>query len=59
MTPFKQTFLLVRSLQTEVAVGQRIDYVLDVFGTERCWGGARRKNSVMTVQNHAPNTDFH
>lgn len=38
MAPFNQTFLLVQSLKTEVAVGQSIDYVQDVFGTKRCWG---------------------
>lgn len=40
MAPFNQTFfLLVQSWKTEVAMGQSIDYVQDVFGTERCLGG--------------------
>lgn len=40
-----------------MASGQSIDYVQDVFGTERCffffWMGGwreKKKNSVMTVQ---------
>lgn len=43
MDPFNQTFLLVQSSQTEIALGQSIDYVQDVFGTERCWGGETMK----------------
>lgn len=39
-----------------MASGQSIDYVQDVFGTERCFfffwmgGDVKKKNSVMTVQ---------
>lgn len=50
--PFSQSLQLLRSLQTETASGQSIDYVQDVFGTERWfflgWGGLTFKKKTVS-----------
>lgn len=60
MAPFNQTFLLVQSLQTEVASRQSTDYVQNVFATVKdgSWGVKMEKQRG-ACSNPTPNTEFH